>query len=242
MKNFVKKALIMALSAFTICNALTLTACEKTTDLSTLSISCIGDSLTMGQGIENDYPSILASDYNMKNVRNYGIGWSTCSIIDNCSCHKGRKDAHNALCLRYPQIPTNANVIAVMCGVNDSGLSVPLGTIDDDTGYTFYGALNILCQGLKNEYQKSYVFFMTSFHYDSAEQLNDLGVMRKDYYEKAIKEICQKYGFDVLDTYNQLDFDTQRDTVDNVHPNQNFVSNVWIPAIVDFLSHNYKAQ
>ncbi len=239
MKKFFKRIFVIILSTLTLTNALTLSACKEEVDLSTLKLTCIGDSLTLGEGIEFAYANILANTYGMKDVRNYGVSWSTCAVVNECSCHHKKENSHNSICLRYSQMPTNADVIAVMCGVNDSGL-VPLGTIDDTINTTFYGSLNILCSKLKEEYTRSYIFFMTSFHYDISEEVREDGTMRKDYYEKAVKEVCAKYQIDVFDTYNTLDFSTKRDTVDDVHPNQEFVTNVWAPAIAQYIKDNYK--
>ncbi len=245
MKNFMKKVLSIAFCTLTICLAFSLGGCKNNgdddngpTDLSTLSISCLGDSLTAGEGIDFAYPFILYDTYKM-NVRSFGVGWSTCAVVNDCSCHPNKQNAHNAMCLRYSVMPKESDVIAVMCGVNDSGL-VPLGTINDTDNTTFYGALNDLCTKLKSEYSKSYVFFMTSFSYDNSTEIRGDGTARKDYYETAVKAICEKYGYDVFDTYNALDFSTDRDTVDNVHPTQEFTSNVWAPAVAEFIKTNYK--
>ncbi|MBO7214245.1 MAG: SGNH/GDSL hydrolase family protein [Clostridia bacterium] len=256
MKGFFKRLFTIFINALISTTLLTVVGCKNSNDNSSdstsgneveepepvditkLSIACLGDSLTLGQGIEFSYPVNLFLNYGIYNVTNYGVGWSTCAVVENCTCHNAY-NAHNAMCLRYDQISTNTDVIAVMCGVNDSAL-VPLGTINDTQNTTFYGALNSLCSNLKTNYTKSYVFFMTSFHYDISEEVRQDGTMRKDYYETAVKQVCQKYGIDVFDTYNALDFSTERDTIDNVHATQDFVTNVWTPAIVDFIKNNYK--
>lgn len=208
-------------------------------DWSNVTISCLGDSITYGQTISKSYPSVLQEILGAKACINYGIGWSTCAVVNNCSCHSGQTNAHNAMCARYSQIANSSDVIAVMCGVNDAGLA-PLGDINDTGSTTFYGSLNILCSGLKSKYSNSYIFFMTSFAYDNCNDLAEMGVARKEYYYTAVKQVCAKYDIDVFDTFNEIDFSTTRDTTDNVHPNQNFVTNVWTPQIAQFIKDNYK--
>ncbi len=131
-----------------------------------------------------------------------------------------------------------------MCGFNDAGLA-PLGKIDSTDTTTFYGAMNTMCQGLKEKYSNSWIFFMTSFkydHYGVENPTNDFGDHREDYYNTAVKEICNKYNIDVFDTFSELSWHSATNAVDNVHPNQEFVSNVWVPAIAQYIKANYKQK
>ena len=212
---------------------------EQEIDWSNVTISCLGDSITYGQTIGKAYPSVLQDILGTKTCLNYGIGWSTCAVVNDCTCHSGVTNAHNAMCARYSQIAKSSDIIAVMCGVNDQGLA-PLGNIEDTGSNTFYGSMNILCSGLKSKYSNSYIFFMTSFAYDNCNDLGAMGVVRKEYYHTAVKQVCEKYDIDVFDTFAKIDFSTTRDTTDNVHPNQNFVTNVWTPQIAQFIKDNYK--
>lgn len=198
---------------------------------SDITISCLGDSITQGAKIETSYPELLGNTLGVKNCYNFGIGWSTCSVVSNCSCHPDVTDAHNAMSIRYNEIPVESDIIIVMCGMNDKN-KVDLGTIDDFDYSTYYGSLNILCSGLKSKYKNSYIFFMTTFDFSSPST--------QQFIQTPILEICAKYGFDVFDTYSELPFNKENDTVDNVHPNQEFVTNVWTPAIAQFIKDNYK--
>ena len=83
---------------------------------------------------------------------------------------------------------------------------------------------------------------MTNFKYDYIENKNLLGYSYKDYLYTSVINICNKYNIVVFDTYNKLDFETSRDTFDNCHPTQNYVDNVWAPAIAQFIKDNYKPR
>ncbi len=208
-------------------------------DWSQITISCIGDSITQGHLIDTSYPEVLGEILGAKNSYNFGIGWSICSLVNNCSCHPGISNVHNAMCLRYNKIPIDSDIIIVMCGANDRKF-VDLGTIDDTDITTYYGALNALCKGLKNKYKNSYIFFMTNFAYENNDIVYSDGKSKKQYYSTAIKDICAKYNLDVFDTCLELPFNQELDTVDGCHPTEEFVTNVWTPAIAQFIKDNYK--
>lgn len=211
---------------------------------SNITISCLGDSMTFRTGIENSYPKLLKRELGAKMVYNYGIGYSTCSVINECECHPDYPGRHFPMCERYTQIKESSNIIIVMCGYNDAGLA-PLGTIDSTDKTTFYGAMNTMCKGLKEKYEDSYIVFMTCFkynHVDISKDVNSFGELRMDYFSTAVKNVCKKYNIDIFDTFEELSFDTARDTLDKVHPNQEFVSSVWVPAIAQYIKTNYKQK
>lgn len=204
-------------------------------DWSDVAISCLGDSITNGGYLGTSgitYPVLLQEQLGTLCCGNYGIGASTCSNV---------RENSNAMCYRYTDMPKSSDIIIVMCGYNDSN-SATLGTIDDYRSDTYYGALNILCSGLKENYPNAWVFFMTSFHYAKADDINSFGYVYKDYWQTAVKEVCEIYGFDVFDTYAYFDFDQTTDTVDTVHPAQNFITNRWVPAIAQYIKANYPGK
>lgn len=45
---------------------------------------------------------------------------------------------------RYTNIPSDADYITLMFGINDNGHDVPIGTINDNDNTTFYGAWNVV--------------------------------------------------------------------------------------------------
>lgn len=203
-------------------------------DLSKLTFTCLGDSLTAGQGIETPYSTFVKDELGFKAVNNYGIGWSTVANSGSCVCHPNNFDnAHNPFTSRY-SFMEKGDVIAVCGGVNDHGINVPLGTIDDDTSETFYGAMNRLIAGLKELNPGAYIFFMTPFNYDTT---NDVG-LHLSVYVDAIKEVCIKHNIDCYDCYTEIPINVSVDTIDGVHPTQEFVEKIWAPQIAQFIRNN----
>ena len=197
-------------------------------DWSNVTISCLGDSLTAGFKIDKGYPIVLKEQLGVKNCINYGISGSTIGYY------------YEPMCSRFNKISNTSDIIIVMGGYNDFKYVPELGTIDDYGSTTLYGALNMICKGLKEQHPNSYIFFMNNFKYDYIENTNVNGYSYKDYLYTATNEVCKKYDIDVFDTYNELDFETSRDTFDNCHVTQDYVNNVWVPSIIDFIKENYK--
>lgn len=95
-------------------------------------------------------------------------------------------------------VTDTADVIFVMCGVNDQTFHVPLETISDTTTGTTYGNLNLLCAKLKEKYPTKLVVFITP-HYQTNYPHND-GITSYEI-SKAIKEVCEKYAIVVYDNF-----------------------------------------
>ena len=206
---------------------------------SDLTMVCLGDSITMGSEIETPYSDLVKDSLGLSAVHNYGVGWSTIGYMSDCTCHANvdYEYDHHPYIHRYHKMQ-DADIVAVMGGNNDWGIGIPVGDIYDIDETTFCGALNILIDGLKGKYPDSYIFFMTLFNY-VPDRINKNGVSWVEY-NNAIREICAIKGIDVFDVNDEIPFDKDRDTVDGVHPTQEFVTNVWAPAIADFIRENYK--
>lgn len=205
-------------------------------DFSTLSVSCLGDSITMDTRVKN-YPTALKEEMNFKIVSNHGISWSTIGYQPDCHCHKDSTYNHDPFVFRYSKI-VNSDIIIVNGGINDFGVNLPLGDIDDYVTTTFYGALNVLCSGLQQTNPNAYIFFITGFKYRD-NYVNSLGLDFKEY-NKAIVDVCVKYNIDCMDVYNNIEFNRDLYTYDNIHPNDEFISNIWVPEIAQFIKDNYK--
>ncbi len=205
----------------------------KNIDWSDVVISCLGDSITRGAYISYAYPYCLQNELGATTVNNYGISGNTLA--------RNHSNYSTAMCVRYTEIAQDSDIIIVMGGVNDRG-SIPLGSIDDTDITTYYGALNTLCSGLKENYPNAWIFFMTNFNYADSETTNSFDVEYRDYYCTAVKEVCAKHSVAVFDTYNMLEFDTSKNTTDTVHPNQAFVGNKWAPAIARYIKANYPGK
>ena len=204
-----------------------------------VTMACLGDSITMGSEIETPYSELVKNNLGLKAAYNYGVGWSTIGLLEDCTCHADVEYEydHHPYVYRYSEMKA-ADIVVVMGGNNDWGIGIPVGDINDTDETTFCGALNLLIAGLKEKHPDSYIFFMTLFNY-VPDRINKNGVSWIEY-NNAIREVCAKEGIDVFDVYQEIPFDKDTDTVDGVHPTQEFVTHVWSPAIAEFIRENYK--
>lgn len=252
--QYISLILIVVLNIITLCNLCFLTKRNETdlsssdsniassveepivdceVDWSNVIISCFGDSITVG-----GYPTLLQKQLNNAVCLNYGIGGSACAARSSSAT----SSTDTGMVLRYNKISQESDIIVVMCGINDAHSSLPLGTIESNDITSYYGALNIICGGLKENYPNAWVFFMTNFNYADSETLTDAGVAYKDYYSTAVKDVCEKHDIDVFDTFSLLEFNTSSNTRDNVHLTNEYQSNVFVPAIAEYIKTNYKPQ
>ena len=201
-------------------------------------MSCLGSSSTLPTKVQRAYATVVKDLLGLRAVNIYGHGWSTTSYVPDCPCHDYKYD-HAPYVYRYNTMKV-ADIIAVQgAGANDYAQSVPLGEIDSTDVTTFYGALNVLMEGLKTTYPNSYIFFMTGFDIYSANAKNSAGIYWSEY-NAAVINACKRHSIDCLDIYHDMPMDRDTDTVDGTHPTQKFIDKVWAPMIADFIRKNYK--
>ena len=181
-----------------------------------------GDSITYGFGVggnDSAYPARVASASSLR-ANNYGesgrvvaIGASGATVPDARS-----------FCNYYTSLPSSASLVTVFGGVNDFLLSVPLGTSSSSDKSTFYGALNVLADGLKSKYGSTRIVFFTPIRIGGHGNANGQGLTLKDY-RNAIVTVCNNKGIEVLDLYSldSMDADISvsnyMGTWDTTHPN-----------------------
>ena len=182
-----------------------------------IKYAALGDSITYGfiprnydgyPGQLNSYAKLAAEKLGM-NFVNYGISGST---IANVS---GR----NPMSVRYADMVDDADIITVMGGTNDVRNGVSLGTMDDRTNDTFYGALHVLYQGLYDKYigsvdtsigKRKKVIVITPIKLldstksttENTVENNAVALEQWDDWIHAIKEVAAFYSFPVLDFYD----------------------------------------
>lgn len=206
-------------------------------------INWIGDSIVDG----NDFDEEVCSALDLTKLTTDGTGGDGGINGSTIALKYDGTDGRNALCVRYANMPNNADIIAVSCGTNDWMYAwCPIGTIDDaDDGTsntTFYGALKTLCKGLIDKYPQKVIFFTTpikraqAFEGGNGGEYTQDGVMttpfsRNKYgktlgdYADIITEVCGYYSIPVLDMYRESllnpSITTQQNMFDNVytHPN-----------------------
>ena len=215
-------------------------------NLKGLKINFLGDSITQGSGASKLYLCYVAQFEKITGAvcRNYGIGGTRIAaqkVSSSCAYHD------LDFCYRYPFMNKDADVVAVFGGTNDYGHGdAPLGSFEDRTPETFYGALHYLYSGLKEMYPKATIFVMTPLHREGED--NDMGEdsrKGKVYgdlktYIKAIREVAEFYNLPVLDLYNESGMyaDTEENSKkhfdDGLHPND-LGHRIIAEMIVDFL-------
>lgn len=179
------------------------------------TINWIGDSIVDGP----DFDEYVCSALNLTKLTTDGVdgGINGSTIALNANGTNGR----HALCLRYSNMPDDADIIAVSCGTNDFEYAwCPIGTIESTENTTFYGALKTLCEGLITKYPHSVIFFTTPIKRMQPFVDGDGGEYTADYvdttpfsknkygktlgdYADIIKEVCGLYSIPVLDMYRE---------------------------------------
>lgn len=204
-------------------------------DFSEFTYAALGDSITKG-GIggavaDKPYCVTVGEILNLKGVSNYGVSGSTL-----CSKTSSYTHGYMPMCERYTEMGA-ADIVSVMGGTNDFTQGI-IGTINDTSTDTIYGALKALAKGLKEKYPNAFIFFMTPLKsvWGTAEKQEQICY--------AIKKVCAKFQIPVLDTAEIADFskvfNTQGYSGDGVHPSQNFYTYTLAPVIADFIKTNYK--
>ncbi|MDO4852307.1 MAG: SGNH/GDSL hydrolase family protein [Clostridia bacterium] len=190
-------------------------------------IACLGDSITEGVGVsdpENLWVNVVGREDFIIKAQNVGSSGTTIAVPPDESLRP------YAFVHRYHEIDERAALIIVFGGTNDYGNDVPLGTITDTDPMTFYGALNTLVKGLRDDYPNAKLLFLTPLQRDdkklgapTTSPYNAAGVSMEDY-RQAILSVCEKNGVATIDLYNLEGMRLEDATFaeyfdDGLHPN-----------------------
>ena len=187
-------------------------------------INFLGDSITQGAGasdVSKCYVSLFGENTGAI-VRNYGIGGTR--IARRHVPHENPVYDQD-YCLRAPTMDPDADVIVVFGGTNDYGHGdAPLGTIDDRTSDTFYGALHVLYTTLITRYPDAQILVLTPTHRLNEDTPDHNGLPLKAYVD-VIREMAEVYSLPVLDLYANSGMQPnvpviqERYMPDGLHPN-----------------------
>lgn len=218
---------------------------EKTIDFSNKTYLAFGDSITWGADysrayarMDNPYPELVANELELKSHVNLAVSGATLCV-----------NTLDLVCMtdRIVSYTQSADIVSVLMGVNDFNRSLPLGTIEDCSNTTVYGALNLIAKHFQVYYTNSFVFFMTPYKVafggkDSFTE-NSQGYNLLDV-ANAIKEVAKNYGYPVLDLFSVGKYELEMYNADNdgIHPSQEFIRNYTAPQIAEFIRKNYKAK
>ena len=201
------------------------TISENDIDFSEIKIACLGDSITQAVNLDTldhyqelAWPHVLKEALGAEEVVNLGIGGSSI----------GRYWA-DAFVDRYTEIPEDTDLIFVMGGTNDGFCAsfVEFGNSEERAPRTFWGDLDELMDGLKEDYPEAEVIFLTpipnSLHdYLKAERKY---LMPQEEFSEVIITLAEEHGMEVFDLYNSNILDGHdKDNIlhlmpDGVHPN-----------------------
>lgn len=196
-------------------------------DFSDISIACLGDSITEAANLSDmeeyqqySYPTRLKELLDAKNVTNLGIGGSSIG-----------RYWENAFVDRFKEIPEDTDLILVMGGTND-GFCISerdIGTMEERKAGTFIGDLDELMRGLRENYPRADIVFVTPL----PNVLHDILRKERDYLlpqtmlVDVIIQLATEYDIPVIDLYNSNMLDTHDAAViynympDGVHCNEN---------------------
>ncbi len=203
-------------------------------------VNFLGDSITYGVGAdtpENNFVSVASRATGIK-ANNYGLGGTR--IARRQVPYKPQHDRD--FLMRAPFMDKNADFVFVFGGTNDYGHGdAKIGMPDDKTPYSFFGALNLLCEMLISDYGKEKICFILPLHREDEDNVyGDCG--RKplpggtlsEYREAMLKVIC-KFGIEYIDLNDKFTIDRLAElTVDGLHPN-NKGHDIIGSAVADFL-------
>lgn len=160
-------------------------------------VAC-GDSFTHGdfqRSLTDDYVFTDSPYYGQNKVYPFWIGRRNRSLtvineaISGSTMTAGDTGVNPFSGSRYLAVPADTNYITLMFGINDSGNSCPIGTIDDTDNTTFYGAWNVVLE-----------YFITNFPYAHIGIIVGPGMQTTQgrLYAEAEIAVAKKWGIPYL--------------------------------------------
>ena len=197
---------------------------------SNASVVFVGDSITAGVGTQKTYCEYLNEQISFASVLKMGVSGSCVSATSDYGLQ------NSPLINRYQSIP-NADLIILFMGTNDYGHETPLGSIEDTTDVSFYGALHEIIPGIISKHPSSQLIVMTPLHrygFGSSKITGDAlsydhlpngrGHTLYDYVE-AIRTVCERYAVPVIDLFATSGINPSISSIkdlympDGLHPN-----------------------
>lgn len=169
-----------------------------------IKMGCLGDSITEGVGVtnlNNMYFNRLKRECGIREIYVDGIGGTRIARQQIPSADP-IKDLY--FISRVDKIDEDCDLVLVFGGTNDFGHGdAPLGTPNDRTEDTFWGACHVLCEKLMNRFPKSQIVFMGPLHRLGED--NDCKDYQKKHqgtlydYVDILQTVTRKYSIPFLD-------------------------------------------
>ncbi|MBR3928369.1 MAG: SGNH/GDSL hydrolase family protein [Clostridia bacterium] len=170
-------------------------------------INFLGDSITQGVGasaIENRFTDVLEREFELKKANNYGISGSRIARQKVMSGVPSDRD----YCMRMEEMDEAADAVVVFGGTNDYGHGqADIGTPNDRTPETFYGACHYLMNGLLDRFCGKPILILTPLHRTDEDNPKGSGSYKPEdvaplkEYRRILMEVAQFYALPVLDLY-----------------------------------------
>lgn len=197
-------------------------------ELKGTKINFLGDSITEGAGTSSPdrmFTMLIEREYGAI-CQNYGIGGTRIARQKTPTEEKWDRDFIS----RVPEMDNDADIVVVFGGTNDFGHGdAPLGTMNDRTPYTFYGALHCLYTALVEKYPDVPVVILTPLHRWNEDcpkgdnKPEPVGTLKE--YVNIIREVAEYYSLPVLDLFKESGLQPkipviqQKYVPDGLHPN-----------------------
>lgn len=173
-------------------------------ELNGIKMACLGDSITEGCGVsnmDNMYYNRLQRECGIRELYIDGIGGTRIARQQKPS-EEPRMDLN--FVSRADAIDEDCDLIVVFGGTNDFGHGdAPMGTPEDRTEDTFWGACHLLCEKLINRFPKSQIVFISPLHRENEDSIcgdnkpEPVGTLY-DYVE-VLKTVTRKFSIPFLD-------------------------------------------
>lgn len=194
-------------------------------ELKGIKMGVLGDSITQGVGVTD-----LSNMYYNRLQRECGIRELYVDGISGTRIARQRKPSEEPtfdldFVSRIDKIDEDCDLVVVFGGTNDFGHGdAPIGTPDDRTVDTFWGACHVLCEKLINRFPKSQLVYMGPLHRMTEANPNWQDKVLEDYIA-ILKTVTRKYSIPFLDMMAvsgiapQMEIHRELYMPDGLHPN-----------------------
>jgi lysophospholipase L1-like esterase len=193
-------------------------------------INFLGDSITEGHGassVENCFVSLVGRNYGLAEARNYGIGGTRFARQEKPSANE-RWDLD--FCKRVYEMDPDADAVVIFGGINDFGHGDrPIGSPEDRSAETFYGACHELFSTAISLYPGRPIVVLTPLHRLNEDNPRGDGnkaeaTLPLSGYRDIIKTVAEYYSLPVLDLWAVSGLQPKVDVIrekfmpDGLHP------------------------
>ena len=189
-----------------------------------MKLGFLGDSITEGCGASSpnkNYVTLVGKFLNAE-VKNYGVGGTKIGRLNDLEYpHIWNMDFNVRTCF----IDNDLDYLFVFGGTNDFGNGgIPLGKTNDNTVYTFSGAINTLIDSLSEKIGKDRLIFILPINRFNENNKTWLEHKTLADFIQKMKDVLEYRGVKYIDWFNKLfktpisDRPTEYFT-DGLHPN-----------------------